>query len=59
MKNYIKHFNEIDIDDVPVVGGKNASLDEMFQKLTSKGVHVPDGFTRDCPSCVRSSYYSQ
>ncbi len=44
MKNYIKHFNEIDINDIPVVGGKNASLGEMFQKLTSKGVQVPDGF---------------
>ncbi|MDO6518178.1 phosphoenolpyruvate synthase [Zobellia uliginosa] len=44
MKNYIRHFNEIDINDVPTVGGKNASLGEMFQKLTSKGVQVPDGF---------------
>ncbi|SDE45194.1 phosphoenolpyruvate synthase [Pricia antarctica] len=44
MINYIKHFNEIDINDVPLVGGKNASLGEMFQKLTLKGVQVPDGF---------------
>ncbi|WP_339840837.1 phosphoenolpyruvate synthase [uncultured Maribacter sp.] len=44
MKNYIRHFNEIDINDVPVVGGKNASLGEMFQNLTSKGVQIPDGF---------------
>lgn len=44
MRNYIKHFNEIDINDVPEVGGKNASLGEMFQKLTSEGVQVPDGF---------------
>jgi len=44
MKKYSKHFNEIDINDVPLVGGKNASLGEMFQKLTSKGVQVPDGF---------------
>ncbi len=44
MINYIKHFNEIDNTDVPIVGGKNASLGEMFQKLTSKGVQVPDGF---------------
>ncbi|WP_165748487.1 phosphoenolpyruvate synthase [Cellulophaga sp. Z1A5H] len=44
MKNYIRHFNEIDINDVPTVGGKNASLGEMFQKLTSKGVKIPDGF---------------
>ena len=44
MKNYIKHFKEIDINNVSMVGGKNASLGEMFQKLTSKGVQVPDGF---------------
>ncbi len=44
MQNFIKHFNQIDIHDIPEVGGKNASLGEMFQKLTSKGVNVPDGF---------------
>ncbi len=37
-------FEEIGIDDVPMVGGKNASLGEMYQKLTSKGVAVPHGF---------------
>ena len=37
-------FEEIGIEDVPMVGGKNASLGEMYQKLTSKGVTVPHGF---------------
>ncbi|MCL2341112.1 MAG: phosphoenolpyruvate synthase, partial [Proteobacteria bacterium] len=37
-------FDEIGIEDVPRVGGKNASLGEMHQKLTSKGVAVPNGF---------------
>jgi len=37
-------FEEIGIKDVPMVGGKNASLGEMYQKLTSKGVAVPHGF---------------
>ncbi len=37
-------FDEIGIADVPLVGGKNASLGEMYQKLTSKGVAVPHGF---------------
>ncbi|WP_337789391.1 phosphoenolpyruvate synthase [Mycolicibacterium fluoranthenivorans] len=32
------------IGDVPLVGGKNASLGEMFQKLSSRGVRVPHGF---------------
>lgn len=44
MKAYIKKFSEISIDDVPTVGGKNASLGEMYNKLSSKGIRVPDGF---------------
>ena len=41
---YIKWFREIGIKDVPTVGGKTASLGEMFRELTPKGVKVPDGF---------------
>jgi len=37
-------FDEIAITDVPLVGGKNASLGEMYQKLTTKGVNIPGGF---------------
>ncbi|MDD3620652.1 MAG: phosphoenolpyruvate synthase [Desulfobulbaceae bacterium] len=37
-------FDEIGIGDVPLVGGKNASLGEMHQKLTSRGVEVPNGY---------------
>jgi pyruvate,water dikinase len=37
-------FDEIGIEDIPVVGGKNASLGEMIQQLTPKGVNVPTGF---------------
>lgn len=44
MAQYILGFNQIGIEDIPLVGGKNASLGEMFQKLTKKGVNVPDGF---------------
>src|SRR5664279_4301628 len=40
----IKRFDEIGIEDIPLVGGKNASLGEMRRALTSKGVPVPDGF---------------
>jgi len=42
--SYIRWFNEISIDDVPLVGGKNASLGEMYQNLTAEGVRVPNGF---------------
>ena len=41
---YIKWFKEIGIDDVAEVGGKNASLGEMYKNLTNKGVLVPNGF---------------
>ncbi|MBI5221964.1 MAG: phosphoenolpyruvate synthase, partial [Candidatus Magasanikbacteria bacterium] len=37
-------FKEIEIKDVPLVGGKNASLGEMYSKLTVKGISVPNGF---------------
>jgi len=41
---YIKWFSEISMDDLPLVGGKNASLGEMFQALTPKGINIPNGF---------------
>jgi len=48
-KNYknnanILWFKELRIEDVPLVGGKNASLGEMYVNLTSKGINVPNGF---------------
>jgi len=43
-KQLILWFEEIEIGDVPLVGGKNASLGEMYQKLTDKGVNIPGGF---------------
>jgi pyruvate,water dikinase len=41
---YIKRFSEIHISNVNLVGGKNASLGEMFNSLSSKGIQIPDGF---------------
>lgn len=41
---FIKWFADISIADVPLVGGKNASLGEMYRELASKGVKVPNGF---------------
>ena len=42
--DYIRWFDEIGIDDIPSVGGKNASLGEMYRELAPKGVKVPNGF---------------
>lgn len=42
--SFIKQFDEISISDIPLVGGKNASLGEMIKNLGHKGVNIPDGF---------------
>lgn len=44
METYIRQFKDISIQDIPTVGGKNASLGEMFSNLSSRGISVPDGF---------------
>jgi pyruvate, water dikinase len=44
MSTYIKKFRDIRIGDVGSVGGKNASLGEMFAQLSCEGIKVPDGF---------------
>ena len=44
MKNvsdYILPLNRVGMKDLPKVGGKNASLGEMLQNLTSQGIKVP------------------
>ncbi|HZI95821.1 MAG TPA: phosphoenolpyruvate synthase [Candidatus Paceibacterota bacterium] len=43
-KKYILWFKEIGIKDVPIVGGKNASLGEMYCHLTKLGINIPNGF---------------
>ena len=42
---YVRWFDETSIEDVPLVGGKNASLGEMYRELTPKGVQIPNGFS--------------
>ena len=42
--SYIKRFAELGADDIALVGGKNASLGEMYRSLSSSGVRVPNGF---------------
>jgi len=41
---FIRRFNEIGMGDVPMVGGKNASLGEMYRALAGEGLKVPNGF---------------
>ncbi|WP_414660279.1 phosphoenolpyruvate synthase [Horticoccus sp. 23ND18S-11] len=42
--SYIRWFSDLGMADLPTVGGKNASLGEMFRELTSEGIQVPAGF---------------
>jgi len=41
---YVRWFETLRVGDVPVVGGKNASLGEMVHTLKAEGIQVPDGF---------------
>jgi pyruvate,water dikinase len=43
-RSLVLWFDEVGIADIPLVGGKNASLGEMIQQLTQQGVSVPNGF---------------
>lgn len=42
--DYVRRFDQLGIDDIPIVGGKNASLGEMIRELKGEGIRVPDGF---------------
>lgn len=43
-RDFARWFADIRAGDLPVVGGKNASLGEMYSALASQGVRVPNGF---------------
>lgn len=44
LQPHILWFKTLGLNDVAQVGGKNASLGEMYQKLTGEGIRVPNGF---------------
>ncbi|BDU25731.1 phosphoenolpyruvate synthase [Flavobacterium sp. GSB-24] len=44
MEKYILKFNQIGINDISKVGGKNASLGEMYNNLIPQGIRIPNGF---------------
>jgi pyruvate,water dikinase len=41
---FIRWFQDLGIGDVGLVGGKNASLGEMYRELTPQGIRIPNGF---------------
>lgn len=46
-------FKDVGIKDVPLVGGKNASLGEMYRELVQKGVRIPNGFATTATAYFR------
>ncbi len=44
MSRYVRFFEEFGMGDVSLVGGKNASLGEMYRELSGEGVQIPHGF---------------
>ncbi len=42
--SFIRWFDELTINDIPLVGGKNASLGEMYRELIPQGINIPNGF---------------
>ena len=44
-KKFVLWFKETGIKDIALVGGKNASLGEMYSQLRKKGIRIPDGFS--------------
>jgi len=44
VSDYLRWFGELRSTDTPLVGGKNASLGEMYSSLSAEGVRVPNGF---------------
>jgi len=41
---YVRTFNTLGINDIEIVGGKNASLGEMITELSPLGLRIPNGF---------------
>jgi pyruvate,water dikinase len=44
MNQYLANLNDVGINDIETVGGKNASLGEMLQNLHKLGIKIPNGF---------------
>ena len=43
-KTFLLNLHEVGLNDLDMVGGKNASLGEMLQNLTKLGINIPGGF---------------
>lgn len=44
INEYTLDFDQISMKELPRVGGKTASLGEMFGNLRPRGINIPDGF---------------
>jgi pyruvate,water dikinase len=59
INNMIKWLHEIGINDINIVGGKNASLGEMISNLSSRGINVPNGFAITTDAYVNFIQYNE
>ncbi len=57
--SYVYFFSEIGINDVAHVGGKNASLGEMYQHLSASGIKVPNGFATSSQAYLHYMQHNQ
>jgi len=57
--SYIRRFNELGVGDVALVGGKNASLGELYRHLAAEGVKVPNGFATTAAAYRRYLAHNQ
>lgn len=55
---YIRPFDSISINDLPLVGGKNAALGEMIRALSGQGIRVPHGFAITADAYTRLLDYA-
>ena len=58
MKSHVKFFSEISLVDAAIVGGKNASLGEMYQRLRSHKIRIPYGFAITVPAYTEFIAYN-
>ena len=52
----IRRFRDIRLGDIALVGGKNASLGELYSVLSAQGVRVPNGFALDSAGLSRRAH---
>ncbi len=56
---FLEDLHKVSLEDIELVGGKNASLGEMLQNLTALGINIPGGFVITVPAYRRFLQYNK